>query len=209
MLCGGEITSFNGQLPLSDRQYGSGGPCHREAWPVFPCYVQPALKIPWILEWEGRALKRISFLLAILHVSIMLKHMWEQITSASRSGGKQSCQAAFEDLTWFVWKSLLDTHVPPLHVSADSFSFCMRKFSAFVAISVPTLTPASYHKREHTVPPVTTPASNTKSDRKSSRKKKMQVEYRVRLLTWHARHGLESTPDVSWTIMKTLYFITF
>lgn len=49
----------------------------------------------------------------------------------------------------------------------------------------------------HTIPPVTAPFSNTKPDRTSSEKEKMQLEYRVRLLTCCARRWLQLIPDVS------------
>lgn len=106
MLYGEETTLFKGQLPLPDRQYGSGGSCQGEAWVGFPPYVQLAHKTLRILEWEGRALKRIWLLLAVLYMFIMLKCMWEQIPSASRSGGEQPRQAALgkeaprPDLAW-------------------------------------------------------------------------------------------------------------
>lgn len=119
-----------------------------------------------------------------------------------------------------VWKALLDTHVSPLNVSVITKTVFPSAWGSFLVL-LPSLsqqklwfpTPASYHKPEssllHTVPPVTTPPSSIKSDRIRSEKEKTQVEYRVRLLTWRARHVLESTPDVSWTITKNLHFITF
>lgn len=49
----------------------------------------------------------------------------------------------------------------------------------------------------HTIPPVTAPFGNTKPDRTSSEKEKMQLEYRVRLFTCCARRWLQLIPDVS------------
>lgn len=63
-------------------------------------------KIPRILEWEGRALKRICFLFAVLYVPVMLKRRWKQILPVSCSGGKKPCQAAFGKEASKAWPML-------------------------------------------------------------------------------------------------------
>lgn len=175
---------------------------------------------------NGRAIKGTAF--PLLHVLYpcrweqTLQQQWEAASPCSPGlGSVRTWTRLTPPPLWeLVWDPLIDTHASPPNVSVitqtnfllheEVFCFCCRLCHNRSFNPSHRLLPQTRELAlSHTIPPVTAPFGNTKPDRTSSEKEKMQLEYRVRLFTCCARRWLQLIPDVSWTITKILYFITF